>query len=1006
MSHPFRRAAHQVCFLRQRFTNRSYSGRTEPPTSKQIRQRFLDFFIGENDHHLVRSSAVVPFSDPTIAFVNAGMNQFKNVFLGTTKAPYPRVANSQKCVRVGGKHNDISVVGSDGYHHTFFEMLGNWSFGDYFKADACEMAWRLLTEGYGIDSNRLYVTYFGGDEPMGLPADLECRDIWVRLGVPPDRIIPFGARDNFWEMGRSGPCGPCTEIHIDHSENFLDTKRRKRFVNAGRPDLTEVWNLVFVQYNRNLDSGKISNLPQQHVDTGLGLERLVSHLQNKSSNYDTDLFMPLIEHMHKVSRKDEYSGTYNIRNKKYELDTAYRLVADHSRMITACLSDGMFPSQNHKLRRILRRSLSLSERIFNCPTLVHQLVPLVVESLGSTYPEMEKRLTETQLIIKHEGESYRKLCSNLRSESRPLLQKYSYLDEADLVDHPGLTYALAEIERLKAKERIASLNGNQIHKMYDTYGLDEDLLVRIAERENLQLDLDGYENYSKHFKDGAKLELATRLQQTLNSSFDLKQGLHHAQVCPTRNEYKYNYSFNSEKGMYDIPQIKTKITSIVPIETSLCHVITEKSNFYFESGGQQSDTGRLWLADDASKQYDIIKVVEHNGFILHTIETNDPMELPIGKEIILAVDADRRSFNIMHHTATHLLNSVTRQVLQVPICQRSSFVGDKGLKLELVVCGPAIEVSHVEAIENQIRKLIQQNAPVSTRVCNSCDLDFDQITTIPGEIYPEHNLRIVEIGKNLSTELCCGTHAQSTAEIQEFCITNLVQTKPGCYAFHAIAGKAAVKAYLLGRQISDDVNQLKDDMDKQLVKDMTSIETRMQRLKNVLLVGSENNINLPYALRQQCLEVIHELYQRLKDHTRESLRKFIDMEMRNLQQEKPLDSHPFLVHFLESSFILEEVQLNKATRHFPDRPILVISITDDHVKARATVPAAKVNENFDAHKWATVVANVFKANISAPKGQNPAHVCNMRSRKVKTLRFEALLERAMREANDFARKSM
>ncbi|XP_053685285.1 alanine--tRNA ligase, mitochondrial isoform X2 [Sabethes cyaneus] len=977
------------------------------PSSKEIRQRFLDFFIGENGHQFVRSSSVVPFSDPTIAFVNAGMNQFKNVFLGTADAPYPRVANSQKCVRVGGKHNDIGVVGTDGYHHTFFEMLGNWSFGDYFKAEACDMAWRLLRDGYGIDTRRLYVTYFGGDEAMGLPADIECRDIWASLGVSPERIIPFGASDNFWEMGNSGPCGPCSEIHIDHSDHFLDTEHRRHFVNAGRPDLTEVWNLVFVQHSRSLDNGKICNLPQQHVDTGLGLERLVSHLQGKSSNYDTDLFMPLIQHIHKVTGKFEYSGVYDIRNEKFELDTAYRLLADHSRMITACLSDGMFPSQNHKLRRVLRRSLSLSERIFDCPTLVRQLIPLVVESLGETYPEMEKKLSDTTLIIQHEEESYRKLCSNLRSESRTLLGKFSYLDEADLVNHPGLAHALTEIQRLKTKEHVIELSGNLIHKMYDTYGLDEDLLIRIAENENLQLDLNGYESYSKHLKDGAKLELALRLQESLNSSFDLKQDLNHINVCPTRNEYKYNYTFNLERGMYDIPQLNTKITSIVPIGNSLCHVVTEKSNFYFESGGQQSDKGRLRLAKDTSKEYEIKQVVEHDGFILHTIENNAPTtELSIGNEIILTVDANRRSSNIMHHTATHLLNSVARKVLQVPICQRSSFVGEKGLKLELAVCSPSIEISHVEQIELEIRKLIQQNAPIRTRICNARDLNFDQIITIPGEVYPERNLRVIEIGNNLSTELCCGTHAQSTAELQDFCITNLVQTKPGCYAFHAIAGLSAVKATLLGKQISNDVNQLKDDMDKQLIQNMANIETRMQRLKNVLLVGSENNINLPYVTRQRCLEIIHDLYKRLKEHTRESLRKFIDMEMGNLQQEKPLQSHPFIVHFLESSFILEEVQLIKATRHFTDRPILVISITDDQVKARATVPEANVNQHFDAQKWTAVVANVFKSKVFAPKGQNAAHVCNMRSRKVQTLQFEGLLERALKEASEFARKNM
>ncbi|XP_058833123.1 alanine--tRNA ligase, mitochondrial [Topomyia yanbarensis] len=1000
MSHPLLRAPRPVSVLKQYFS----SSGTRCPSSKEIRQRFLDFFINENDHQFVRSSSVVPFSDPTIAFVNAGMNQFKNVFLGTAEAPCRRAANSQKCVRVGGKHNDINVVGSDGYHHTFFEMLGNWSFGDYFKSEACDMAWRLLRDGYGIDSRRLYVTYFAGDEAMRLPADLECKDIWRHLGVPEERILPFGARENFWEMGSSGPCGPCTEIHIDHSDRFLDTATRKRLVNGDTPDLTEVWNLVFVQYNRSLQNGQISDLPQHHVDTGLGFERLVAHLQRKSSNYDTDLFIPIIEHIHKVSKKRKYQGTFDVNDEQYKLDIAYRIVADHSRMITACLSDGMFPALNHKLRRIVRRSISLSERIFGCPTLVRQLVPVVVERLGDTYPEMGRKQTETQQIIQHEEQSYQKLCSNMRSESRTLLKQLSYLDESDIIDHPGLPHALKEIHRLKTKERVVGLNGEQIHKMYDTYGLDEDLLVRITQHERMELNLAGYESYSKRLKDGAKLELAARMQENLNASYSLKHDLNEKQNCPTRNEYKYNYVYSKDKQMYEIPQLKTKITSMFTTDNGLCHVITEKSNLYYESGGQQSDKGRLWKANDASTQYEVKNVTEHQGFVLHTID--DGRALSVGDEIILAVDPIRRSSNIVHHTATHLLNAIVRKVLAVPICQRSSFVGDKGLKLELAICGASVETVDVDAIEELIRQVILQNETITTRICNAGDVDLDRVTIIPGEVYPERGLRLVDIGSSISTEFCCGTHAQFTGELLDFCIINVTQTKPGCYAFQAIAGQSAIKAHQLGQQISDDVNQLKHDMDKQLIKKTANVETRMQRLKNVLLVGSENNINLPYGVRQRCLDVIQDLYKRLKDHTRESLREFIDMEMKNLLQEKPLEKYPFVVHFLESSLILEEVQLSKATRYFPDRPILIVSITDDQVKARATVPAGCVSERFDAQKWLKVVGKVFKSSVAAPRGQNIAEVCNMRSRKVKTLQFEALLELALKEADEFARRNM
>ncbi|KXJ76855.1 alanine--tRNA ligase, mitochondrial [Aedes albopictus] len=1008
MFFPFLRAPKRFSTL-NRYATRLYGSNHHQWSSNRIRQQFVDYFVGENGHRFVRSSSVVPFSDPTIAFVNAGMNQFKNVFLGTAEPPCPRAVNSQKCIRVGGKHNDVSVVGSDGYHHTFFEMLGNWSFGDYFKREACEMAWRLLTEVYGIDRRRLYVSYFGGDETMGLPADLECRDVWAGLGIPPERIIPFGARDNFWEMGNSGPCGPCTEIHIDHSDRFMDTEGRKHLVNAGVPDLTEVWNIVFIQYNRSLEDGRISDLPQRHVDTGLGLERLVAHLQNKNSNYDTDLFVPIFNRIQKVSKKNSYQGIFDSTDPRCQLDTAYRIVADHSRMITACLSDGMFPSQNHKLRRILRRSLSLSERIFSSPSLLQELIPVVVDILGATYTEMHKKQQQTLQIIQHEEQSYRQLCADLSSDSRALLKEYTYFDEAEVTDHPGLPYALREIKRLKTKQGLRRLDGEMIHKMYDTYGLDEDLLVKIGEFEQLELDIEGYGAYSKRIKEGAKLELATRLQESLNASHGFSQGLNQAQHCPTRNEYKYNYVYNADKHLYEIPMLKTKITSIVTADTNdnaLCHVITEKSNFYFESGGQQSDRGSLALASDPSIQFQVKAVGEHQGFVIHSLNRKAAQSLAVGDEVILTVDPIVRSSNIMHHTATHLLNAAARNVLAVPMCQRSSFVGDKGLKLELAVCGARIGPDEVDAVEQQIRQCIMRNEPVRVRVCNASDVDLDKVTIIPGEVYPEKGLRLVEIGQSTSTEFCCGTHAQSTGELQDFCITNVTQNKSGCYTFFAIAGQAAIKAHQLGAQIQNDVGHLKHDMDQQLSKDMSNIDARMQRLKNVLLVGSENNINLPYAVRQRCLDVINDLYRRLKDHTRESLRELIDIEMKNLQQEYPLASNPFIVHFLESSIILDEVQLSKATRYFPDRPILVLSITDDQVKARATVPPSCVNEHFDAQKWLRTVGAVFKSGVAAPKGQNPAEVCNMKSRKVKTLQFESLLERALKESSDFARVNM
>uniref|UniRef100_A0A182SKW5 alanine--tRNA ligase n=1 Tax=Anopheles maculatus TaxID=74869 RepID=A0A182SKW5_9DIPT len=368
----------------------------------------------------------------------------------------------------------------------------------------------------------------------------------------------------------------------------------------------------------------------------------------------------------------------------------------------------------------------------------------------------------------------------------------------------------------------------------------------------------------------------------------------------------------------------------------------------------------------------------------------------IGDQVVLQVDSPRRTQLTLHHTATHLLNAIVRKMIALPMCQRSSAVTERGFRLELAVSGEKIALDQIAAIESEIRSLIKRNEPIRVAVCSASDLDFATITTVPGETYPDRGLRVVTIGDDVSRELCCGTHATSTGELYDFAITNVTQSKNGCFTFHAIAGAAAGKAHFQGAQIQNDVSQLQQDADENETRpeDIMIIETRMQRLKNVLLTGTDNNIHLPYCVRQRCLNVISALYQKLKDRSRESLRELIDIEMRNLMEQKLADR--FIVHFLECSIILEEVQLSKATRYCTDRPILVVSITDNQVKARAMVPPAMVNDRFNAERWLAVVAQTFKAQTAAPKGQNGATVCNMKARKVKMMDFEATLESALR----------
>uniref|UniRef100_A0A182JTG4 Alanine--tRNA ligase n=1 Tax=Anopheles christyi TaxID=43041 RepID=A0A182JTG4_9DIPT len=974
------------------------------PTSHEIRRQFIDYFTVKHNHRLIRSSSLIPFNDSTIAFVNAGMNQFKNVFLGTAERPCKRAVNSQKCVRVGGKHNDLSVVGTDSYHHTFFEMLGNWSFGDYFKQEACQMAWDLLKSVYRIDTDRVYVTYFGGDAKLNLPADKECREIWLSLGVPVDRVLPFGARDNFWEMGNSGPCGPCTEIHLDLSSEYRNTKGRQHLVNAGVPDLTEIWNIVFIQYNRSLEDGAIRNLPQHHVDTGMGLERLVAHLQGKQSNYDTDLFEPIFKLVQKVTKKEPYRGSFLSTDRHYELDTAYRIMADHSRMITACLADGMFPSQNHKLRRIIRKSLALANRTFGHPQLLRETVPGVVEVLGDVYPEMSRNLPTVLQIIEHEQNSYSSLSTKRSAETNALLKQFPQIEESEALEHPGLSSAIKEL----AQTKPTHLTGPLIHKLYDTYGLDEELLVKLGEMMRFSLDFRDYEQYVRVLKDGHKHELATKLQTRLSAYENLRESLDSTSLKPTRTERRYNYAFNAERGAYEVAPCKARVSLLLEDDArDQWHIVTDQSNFYCEAGGQQSDTGRLTIEEgsEGGKTFEITAVTDHNGFVMHSIKKQPDVTLSVGDHVLLQVDSNRRTQLTIHHTATHLLNAIVRKVVPLPMCQRSSSVSERNFRLELAISGDKITLDQIAAIETEIRTLINRNEPIGVVVCNSKDLDLANITTVPGETYPDRGLRVVSIG-DVSRELCCGTHATSTGELQDFAITNVTQSKNGCFTFHAVAGPAAKKVHYLGAQIQNDVSQLQQDAEQnEKQEDITIIETRMQRLKNVLLTGTDNNIHLPYCVRQRCLDVINALYQKLKDRTRESLRELIDIEMRNLMEQKPASSDDrFIVHFLECSIILEEVQLSKATRYCTDRPILVISITDNQVKARATVPAAMVSEWCNAERWLAVVAQMFKAQTAAPKGQKAAEVCNMKARKVKMMDFEATLENALRAAKTYAKE--
>uniref|UniRef100_A0A3Q2H3T4 Alanine--tRNA ligase n=1 Tax=Equus caballus TaxID=9796 RepID=A0A3Q2H3T4_HORSE len=589
-------------------------------TASEIRQRFIDFFK-RNEHTYVHSSATIPLDDPTLLFANAGMNQFKPIFLNTIDPSHPmaklsRAANTQKCIRAGGKHNDLDDVGKDVYHHTFFEMLGSWSFGDYFKELACKMALELLTQEFGIPIERLYVTYFGGDEAAGLEPDLECKQIWQNLGLDDTKILPGNMKDNFWEMGDTGPCGPCSEIHYDR----IGGRDAAHLVNQDDPNVLEIWNLVFIQYNRETD-GVLKPLPKKSIDTGMGLERLVSVLQNKMSNYDTDLFVPYFEAIQKGTGARPYAGKVGADDAD-GIDMAYRVLADHARTITVALADGGRPDntgRGYVLRRILRRAVRYSHEKLNASRgFFATLVDVVVQSLGDAFPELKKDPDMVKDIINEEEVQFLKTLSRGR---RILDRKIQSLGESKTI--PGDTAWL----------------------LYDTYGFPVDLTGLIAEEKGLVVDMDGFEEERKLAQLKSQGKGAGGEDLIMLDIYAIEE-LREKGLEATDDSPKYNYysdssgSYVFESAVATVMALRRDKMFVEEVSTGQeCGVVLDKTCFYAEQGGQIYDEGYLVKVDDSSEdktEFTVKNAQVRGGYVLHigTIYGN----LKVGDQVRLFID--------------------------------------------------------------------------------------------------------------------------------------------------------------------------------------------------------------------------------------------------------------------------------------------------------------------------------------------------------------------------------
>ena len=757
-------------------------------TSKEIRQSFLDFFR-EKHHHIIPSAPMVIKNDPTLMFTNAGMNQFKDIFLGNQPAQHKRIANTQKCLRVSGKHNDLEEVGLDTYHHTMFEMLGNWSFGDYFKKEAISLAWNFLTLKLGILKDRLYVTVFEGDEKDGLSTDEETYKFWLEHASP-DHILKGSKKDNFWEMGETGPCGPCSEIHIDLR---LEKEREKvqgyDLINKADPQVIELWNLVFIQYNRKND-GKLESLPMKHIDTGLGLERLCMVMQGKISNYETDIFQPIIRETSRIT-----GISYG---QSEETDIAMRVIADHIRAITFAITDGQIPSNNkagYVIRRILRRAVRYGYTFLEQKDpFLYRLVPVLDEIMGDAFSEIRAQVKLVQKVI-HEEEN-------------------AFLKTLDT----GIRM-LDQITTLSIQKEKKIIDGKTAFILYDTYGFPLDLTQLILREKGLAVDLP---------------EFTAEMQKQKSRSKD------NAQVM-TDEWIELIPSETTEFIGYDTTVANIRIVKfrrIIKKGTEYYQLVFDKTPFYGESGGQVGDQGFI---ESGSEKIAIIDTQKENNLILH-LSSGLPSDMTATFRAM--VTEGIRYDTARNHTSTHLLHYALRQILGSHVEQKGSLVHHDYLRFDFSHF-QKVSDEELTLIESLVNELIRQNIPLEEKrsVPMNEAMDMGALAFF-GEKYGDQ-VRVIRFGS--STELCGGTHVNRTGDIGYFIMVRESAIAAGIRRIEARSGRGAEDYVKRNFQIFKDLEQLFKTHDipgaiQKLIKENADIKEQVGEFQNEIRALSRNNL--------------------------------------------------------------------------------------------------------------------------------------------------------------------
>lgn len=732
--------------------------------SKEVRSKFIEFFLSK-DHSFVPSSSVVPTDDPTLLFANAGMNQFKPIFLGQIQPEVKRAVNSQKCIRAGGKHNDLEEVGKDGYHHTFFEMLGNWSFGDYYKKEAISWAWELLTQVYKLDKTRLHATVHTSDS--------ESFELWKSLtDINPEHITYHGDKDNFWEMGDTGPCGPCSEIHYDRGEDSCEKRGVPGHVCAVNGDCSryiEIWNLVFIQYNRSQE-GELIPLANAFVDTGAGLERICQILQGVSSNYDTDLFQVLIQEIARLSHV-----TYT-----EESGISHRVIADHIRSLCFALADGGFPSnegRGYVLRRILRRAARHGRLLGFAEPFLWKLVDVLVQQMGGHFTELNGKADFIKMVIKAEEERFNK------------------------------TLDLGLMKFNEFKEASGKLiSGKDAFMLYDTYGFPLDLTQILAEEQGLEVDTPGFDEEMQKQKERARA--ASKFAQNLADTDWIELS-----SCKE----------TSFVG-YEKEECSCRICRYSLAEDSSLQLVLDTTPFYAESGGQVADTGRISSSDFEIEISSVRKAPEgiiHTGNLLRGMISNQPATA--------AISSSLRRDTARNHTATHLLHKALRETLGDAVQQKGSLVSPDYLRFDFTHM-KALSQEELRQVETKVNQIIRENRPVTTEVMDLDDAKAEGATALFGEKYSER-VRVVSV-QDYSKELCGGTHVHASGELGLFKIISESSSAAGIRRIEAVTGRLAYQRTL---ELEDQLKELAAVLNSNQAQVIQKAESLMQQLQHQTL---------------------------------------------------------------------------------------------------------------------------------------------------------------------------